>query len=598
MPKKKNVLIKYTNRDFKSIKDDLVDYARRYYPDSYRDFTTPSFGSMVLDNVAYVGDILSYYLDYSINESFLDTSIEFDNIKKHARSLGFNFHGTPSSYGVVTLYILCPANTAGTAPDVSFLPVLKRGAVFGTHSGANFVLTEDVVFNRPENDVVAARMDSTTGATTYFAVRAYGQIQSGVFEETLVQLDSKFEKFKKVRVGTRDVTEIYSVTDSAGNKYYEVDNLAQEVVFIETTNDNAASDGVRSILKPFVATRRFVVEQDNTGTFLQFGYGSEEEDSIGITDPAKIAIKMHGKKQISNNSFDPTKLLSTNKFGIAPYNTTLKIVYRTNNPNSVNAGGNTIRQIPFANLVFNNPTSLNSQIKSFVESSLEVSNEEPINGFNNDLSAEELKVRAKSYYATQNRAVTKQDYESIIYQMPPKFGSIRRVNMVNDPSSSNRKITLYVISQHNDGYLDTANSLTKNNMKNWLTNYISINDSIEIKDAIVVNFKLTFKVMYDRNYDPDAVLFACKNSLTDMFSETFYIGEPLYLTSIYDNLNRITGVVDVKKVAVESAIGGTYSSTTLNFDNIMSKDGTFVKVPKNVILELRYPNIDLKGTVV
>ena len=88
MPKNKNTIIKYTSRDFESIKEDLVDHAKRYYSDTYRDFTDASFGSMILDTVAYTGDVLSYYLDYHVNESFLDTSLEFDNVRKHARALG------------------------------------------------------------------------------------------------------------------------------------------------------------------------------------------------------------------------------------------------------------------------------------------------------------------------------------------------------------------------------------------------------------------------------------------------------------------------------------------------------------------------------
>ena len=139
MPKSKNISIKYTSREFESIKQDLIDHAKRFYPDNYRDFTTPSFGSMVLDSVSYVGDILSYYVDYSVNESFLDTAVEFDNIRKHARSMGYSFQGTPSSYGIVAFFVLCPANSFGSAPDLTYLPTLKRGSVVTSNSGGNYI---------------------------------------------------------------------------------------------------------------------------------------------------------------------------------------------------------------------------------------------------------------------------------------------------------------------------------------------------------------------------------------------------------------------------------------------------------------------------
>ena len=598
MPKKKNVNIKYTSRDFDSIKQDLVDHAQRYYPDNYKDFTTPSFGTMVLDSVAYVGDVLSYYLDYNVNESFLDTSIEFDNIRKHARSLGYNFHGTPSSYGVISLFVLCPANANGTAPDTSYLPIIKRGASFTSTTGGNYALTEDVIFNSSKNEFVAARFNDSTGATTYFAVKAFGQVQSGIFEVAEIDLNnSAFKKFRKIRIGDANITEVYSVIDSNGNKFYEVDNLAQEVVFIETTNQTAFSDGVRSILKPFVATRRFTTEQDDAGTYLQFGYGSEDEDATGVVDPSKIAIKMHGKKQITNNSFDPTKLLSTNKFGISPYNTTLKVIYRTNDPNSINAPSLSVNSVGFAEFSFENESELVATKINFVRNSLEISNEKPITGFNHDLTNEELKVRAKTHYSTQNRAVTKQDYESIVYQMPPKFGAVKRANIINDPSSTNRKIDIYVISEDNDKKLSGTNTIIKNNIKNWLTNYIPLNDSVEIKDAIIINYGIEFVVQYDRNYDPNTVLFNCKRSIEEFLNDVSYIGEPLYLTRFYEVLNKTVGVIDVKKVSLNNKSNGKYSPISLNFNKIVSRDGTYFKVPKNVILELKYPDLDIKGTV-
>jgi len=598
MPKKKNVNIKYTSRDFDSIKQDLIDHAQRYYPDNYKDFTTPSFGTMVLDSVAYVGDVLSYYLDYNVNESFLDTSIEFDNIRKHARSLGYNFHGTPSSFGIASLYVLCPSNTNGTAPDLNYLPILKRGSSFSSTAGGVYVLTEDVIFNDSKNEFVAARFDDSTGATTHFAVKAFGQVQSGIFEIAEIDLnDDKFEKFRKIRIGGANVTEVYNVVDSSGNKYYEVDNLAQEVVFLETTNQTAFSDGVRSILKPHVATRRFVVEQDDSGTYLQFGFGSEDEDSTGLVDPSKIAIKMHGKKQITNNSFDPTKLLSTNKFGISPYNTVLKVVYRTNDPNTINAPSLSLNSVSFADFEFNDEANLVTSKVVSVRNSLEVSNEEPITGFNRDLTSEELKIRAKTYYSTQNRAVTKQDYEAIIYQMPPKFGAVKRANIVNDPSSTNRKIDIYVVSEDNDKNLSTTDDVIKNNIKNWLNHYVPINDSVEIKNAVIINYGVSFTVQYDRAYDPSTVLFNCKRTIEEYLEETPYIGEPLYITRFYEILNKTTGVVDVKSVTVNNKSNGRYSTVSLNFNKMLSKDGTYYKVPKNVVLELKYPNLDIKGTV-
>lgn len=596
MPKNKNVAIKYTSREFESIKKDLVEYAKRYYPNAYRDFSEASFGSLVLDTVAYSSDILSYYLDYNVNESFLDTSLEFDNVRKHARALGYKFSGTPSSFGVVSLFILCPANSNGTAPDDSYLPILKAGTNFVSSEGGNFVLTEDVNFSDETSDIVAARFNSTTGATTYFAVRNYGQVQSGVLQLATVDLtDSVFEKFKKIRVGPSNISEIISVFDTEGNRYYEVEHLSQEVIFVDTTNKNAAVDGVRSILKPFSTTRRFVLEQDDTGTYLQFGFGSEDVEDGGITDPSRVVLKMQGKNYISQKSFDPSKLISTNKLGISPYNTELSIVYRSNSPEATNVPANSINQITDSELVFKDLTVLVDSQRAFVEGSLEVNNEDPITSIDVDISVEELKQRAKSHYASQGRAVTKQDYESLIYNMPPKYGAITRANIVNDPSSSNRKISLYLISQDNEGNLTNTNSVTKNNIKNWINQYRSLNDQVEIYNPRIINFTIEFTVMVDKKFTQDSVLAECIDELKQLFSDKFYIGEPLYITRIYSILNRVDGVLDVRKVMIENKSGGSYSNVSLDLNKIISRDGTFYMTPNNCILELKFPDNDIKG---
>ncbi len=597
MPKSKNINIKYTSREFDSIKEDLVDYAKRYYPDSYKDFTNASFGSMILDTVAYVGDVLSYYVDYSVNESFLDTAVEFDNVRKHARALGYNYSGVPTSYAIITAYLLCPANAEGTAPDMSYLPTLKVGSTFSTSEGVNFTLTEDILFNDSNNEFVAARFNETTGATTYFAVRAAGMAESGILYSIDVPISSVFERFKRIQIGDATVNEIHSVFDSEGNEYYEVDNLTQEVIFIETTNKNASADGVRSILKPYVATRRFVVQHDDTGTYIQFGFGSEDEDSSGLVDPAKISLNLHGKRTISQNSFDPTKLLSTNKLGISPSNTTLTITYKTTTEIGSSVGANSIVTIVDGNLVFDPMLTLDEDEKNFVSNSIEVTNDNPVTSVNADITLEELKQRAIASYASQNRAVSKQDYESLVYNMPAKFGAIKRANIVNDPSSTNRRLSLYVVSEDLNGKLANTNDVVKSNLKNWLTSYKMLNDVIDIMDVRVINFSVDFTIRVDQRFDADSVLADCIQQIKDYFKESSYVGEPIYITRIYQQINDIDGVVETSDVKLNNLSGGNYSTTVLNFNDALSRDGTFIKIPQNAVAELKYPDLDIKGTV-
>ena len=596
MPKNKNIPIKYTSRDFNSIKTDLIEHAKRYYPDNYQDFSEASFGSMIFDTVAYVGDVLSYYLDYSVNESFLDTAVEFNNVRKHARNYGYKFSGAPVSQGVVALFVLVPANSDGNGPDMTLMPRLKKGAEFSSSGGVTFSLLEDVRFSNPENDIVAVKFNETTGQTTHFAVRAYAQVSSGKAFITSADLTSAtFEKFRKVRVGDASITEIIDVVDSEGNRFYEVDYLSQEVVFIETTNPNALSDGVRSIMKPFVTARRFTVYQDDTGTYLQFGFGSDNDDDSGLTDPSRVALKMHARNHITSKAIDPTKLLGTDKLGLSPQGTTLNITFKKNDGSSTNANPNSIKTVGFAEMTFIDEPSLDASKLTEIRNSLEVVNEEAIVGNSLEFTIDELKVRSKNYYATQNRAVTKMDYEAIAYNMPNKFGQLKRVNIINNPFATNKKLAMYVVSSNKDDHLVATNAVTKRNLVTWLNDYSSINDVIEIFDAKIINFGINFEIDTDKRYDTTSVLFDATQRLKNNYAEKFYIGEPIYINDIFKILNRTEGVVDVKKVEIINKFGSVYSTTQIFMEDFISNDATYYKAPKNVVFELKYPDSDIKG---
>ena len=599
MAKGKNVPIKYTSRDFDSIKEELVNYAKRYYPNGYNDFTEASFGSMMFDMVAYVGDMLSYYVDYQANESFLDTAVEFGNLRKHARSLGYSYSGVPVSYGIASFFVIVPANVDGTAPDTTYIPTLKKGATISSTNNVSFVLLEDVDFSNPKNDVIEARYDEVNGGVTYYAIRAHGQVSSGALKFIEVDLTNQtFEKFRKIRVGENTISEIVKVIDSEGNDYYEVDYLSQETVLLETTNPTAKQDGVRSIMKPFVTSRRFVVEQDNTGTYLQFGFGSETDtDDTGLADPSAVAIKLHARNHFTDRSIDPSALLGTDKLGISPVDTTLRIVYRVNDSTNVDVATNGLAKIINYDMTFADETSLSNSELTIIRGSLEVTNDRPITSQTVEYTAEEIKVRAKNYYSTQNRAVSKQDYEALIYNMPPKFGAIKRANVISDPMATNRKLAIYVVSQDNSGNLELSNMRVKNNIKTWLSQYMSVNDKAEIFDAYIVNFGIDFEVSIDPRFNNEEVLNSCFVNIKDKYNNKFYIGEPIYITDIQNVLSKTRGVVDVKSVKIKNLHGGNYSSTPFDFDKVISKDGTHYKVPKNVVLELRFPDIDLKGKV-
>ena len=593
---KRNVPIKYTSRDFDSIRADLVNYAKRYYPNTFKDFSEASFGSLMLDTVAYVGDIMSFYLDYQVNESFLDTAVEYNNILRHARQMGYKFKGSQSTTGMITLYAIVPANASGLGPDTRYMPILKRNSVFSSAAGS-FILTEDVRFDDPSNDVVAARQ-ATNGNTTSYAIKAQGQIISGEYGVETVTVGN-FERFKKVLLNKRNIVEIISVFDSEGHEYFEVDYLSHDVVYKSIPNvDSNTRDNAPSLIRPFIAARRFTTVKDRNSITLQFGYGSDSEIATpSLAEPSNIVLQRHAKSYVTDTAFDPSDLVGTDKLGIGPANTTLTITYRSNTSDSTNAAIGSVNKLTNPLYEFNDPTITPTLAALNVVSSIECYNEEPLVGSVQIPTVEEIRNQAINIFPTQNRAVTATDYEAVSYMMPSYFGSVKRCRVVRDQDSLKRNLNLYVISEDSFGKLTASNSALKENLKIWLNRYRMVNDTVDILDAKIINIGIEFEVISSEEVNRYEVLDASVQALRNKFSRSMFIGERFYITDVFTELNKVRGVVDTVNVKIVNKSGGNYSQSTFNIDKYMSLDGRYLSVPDNVILEIKFPKIDIKGTV-
>jgi hypothetical protein len=597
MSSKKIVPIKYTSRDFDSIKNDLIEHAKRYYSDTYKDFSQASFGSLMLDTVAYVGDILSFYLDYQANESFIDTAVEYNNVLRHAKHLGYKLKRDQSAHGVISLYVLAPASIVGIGPDRDFMPVLKKGSKFLSGAGALYTLNENVDFASDKNEIVVAKVDKQTGLPTHYAIKAFGQVISGDIEREVIDV-GPFQKFLKVRIADINITEIVSVVDSEGHEYFEVDYLSQNVVYKPIVNRNKDKNNAPAILKPFVVPRRFVVENEQRKTFLQFGYGSDNEiPKDSIADPSNVVLDMHGKDYIIDDSFDPSNLLATDKFGVAPSNTSIVVTYRTNKVTDPNASVGSINKVVVSNFEFENRSTLDDAKVRGLKDSLEIFNEEPVIGSVSTPSLEELKQMIKNSFASQNRAVTKEDYIAMVYSMPSQFGSIKRINVVQDKDSFKRNLNVYVASEDKNKKLMVATQTLKENLKTWINRSKMINDTIDILDAKIVNIRINFTAVSDINANKYDTLRRATTRLQQYFNRTYEIGEPILLTDIYKTLNDVEGVADTIDVKLEDVTGGFYSDVGFNvFDNL-SPDGRILYAPEDCIFEVKYGTEDIKGSI-
>jgi len=606
--KKRKIPINYTSREFNSIKTDLVNYAKRYYPDTFQDYNEASFGSLMLDSVAYVGDILSFYLDYQVNESFLDTANNYENVLKLAKQLGYKKTGIPVSTGPVALYVIIPAATVGDdisfQPDYSYAPVLRRGAIFSTISGVPFTLVEDVNFNSTSSEAVVAEVDPTTSNPLSYAIKAYGQVISGeVFKQNFTI--GEYERFPRISLAGNSVVGVTSVVDSDGNKFYEVDHLSQDTVYIPVRNNNIdLSSQVQDtepvfIMKQLSVPRRFITVHEGGKTFLQFGFGSEDNlNSEVVTDPSRVGINMHGRDYIQDVSFDPTNLITTDKLGLAPSNTTLTVTYRQNSAQNVNISAKTLTNITNQSFDFSNIGSLNSAKVKSVIASLEFENEDPIVGSTREDSSEEIKYKAYGMFSSQNRAVTQQDYMSLIYNMPAKFGSVKRAAILQDKNSFKRNLNVYVVCEDEFGKLTASNSAIKNNIKTWLSTNKMINDTIDILDAKIVNLGLQFSIITDTNVDAYEILNEATKSLQQYFRDSsLNIGESIRYGDILRVLKNIDGLLDVVQLRVVRKTGASYSTAIFNIDQMTTADGRIVVAPSDVIFEVKFPEVDITGTI-
>tara|TARA_R110000824_G_scaffold252822_1_gene441610 strand:- start:90 stop:1886 length:1797 start_codon:yes stop_codon:yes gene_type:complete len=592
---KKIVPIDYTHREFNSIRQDLMEMAERLYPDTFQDFSEASFGAMMIDSVAYVADQLSFYLDYNVNESFLDTAYQYENVLRHGRVLGYKSPGQASTFGQVALYVLIPASTTGLGPDTDYIPILKKGSRFTSETGLSFVLTESIDFSDPKYPMIAARTDPTNGAPTYFAIKAYGNVVSGFYGYQEISV-GPYERFKRVRVADPSVVEILSVVDSEGNEYFEVDYLSQDLVYKEVSNNNYKNDNVPSILKPYLVSRKFVVEQGTRGVALQFGSGVAGSSNIAA-NPQSVAMNVFGKNYVTDSTFDPTRLSKNETFGIVPSNTTLRVSYRVSNPVNSNVAVGALNGVALARMDFENRADLIAGTISTVRNSIEVLNEKPIIGSVNTLSSTEAKRRIYDTFPTQNRAVTKADYESLANRMPPKFGSIKRVSAQQDPDARKRNINLYVVSSDSYDKLVKTNLTIKNNLKVWLNRHRMINDTIDILDPYIINLGIQFIVRPAANVDKYDLLQKSVSALKEKYTNPFYIGEPFFISDVYEELKKVDGVLDVVKVQLINKDGSDYSGAELDINDNLSPDGSHLVVPKNAIVEIKYPDTDIQGKV-
>ena len=598
---KKKTPIDYTKRGFNEIRQELISYIKRYYPNSYKDFNASSFGSLMIDLMSYVGDQLHYYIDHNANEANPVFAKEAENVIGHLMPYGLKIR-KPAAPSLVDLYVPFPAKQSGIGIDENYEVVVLSSSEYKTQGGNVFSQTEDVIVNASTADIIGHKLTDDGSSLSYYILRVPVPVKSGIVRDFSVDVGDP-RKFLKIEIPDANISEIISVVDSEGNEYIQVDNLSIDSVIMPLI-DKSEEDGTTKVrMKNIPVPRRFVVEESLNKTYIQFGYGSDEDLSTNsLVDPSRPLLKQPGMKHISTPRQNPYNVFTSNALGVAPQNTTITVTYRSNSTLNVNAAVGTLNQIVTSHLTFTNEQLLDSTKIDYIRENLEVYNEEPINGFVSIPNTEELKMRYLGNYAAQGRAVTKQDYISSVYSMPSAYGSIKRASIIRDTNDLRRNLNLYLMAEGADGKMQAPSILLKQNVKTWLDSLRMISDSIDIMDAKIINLGLDIKVQVSNSSNPQSLLSEIKTKVyEELMTIPPNIGEAFYISEVYRILRQIPEVINIPLrdgVVVRNIVGNnTHSTYSYDISENMSLDESYIYVPENSIWEIKYID-DIRGTII
>ena len=590
----------FANVTFDEIKDKLVNRMKVYYPDTYRDFNSTSFGSLMVDMMAMIGEQLNFYAQFVANESYLETMRTVEGYTAAARRNGLELCNKFTSVGYVNLVTRVPANALLTGPDKSYSHTILRGSVFTTDTGAQFTSTKDVTVNLETDKIIGSEFTETDDRVTYYLYQSSIPVVSG--EERIVSVDTgNYKKFLKVEVRDDSVSEILKVTDSNGNEYYEVPSLSHGFIFKEITEkrSNAATQDSVSRLVKFPVPRRFETRCEGDRTFLMFGFGSESDLTVQpVADPSEIELQSPGSLHFSDFVFDPVNIQANNaNFGISPQDTTLTISYRSNTSENSNAAANTINNVSSIEILFENESELDSSKVNYIRSALSCTNSEPINGSLKYGSTREVVESIQAAAGAQGRAVTLQDYVSLCYTMPSSLGSVYRASVIKDEDDLRRNLNIYIIGQDQDEFLQEPSLRLKENLKIFLNEKRMLSDSIDIFSATIVNFGIFFDVVLNDNTNKSTALSEIRR---DLFSQLKLsppeIGQYFSIGEVEKQINKMPMVSRVNSVRVDTKISPQHANVRYDVNSNISQDGGLIFIPDNFIWEIKYEN-DITGRI-
>ena len=645
--------IKYLNRDFSSFKTSLIEYSKTYFPRTYKDFSDASPGMMFIEMASYIGDVLSYYTDYQFKESLMPYAEERKNVLALANYLGYKTKPTKSSTTNIDLYQLIPSikdSNNNYIPDNNYALKIREYMEVSNESGVSFITTDPVDFSldskfSPREVTVYSR--DNYGIPQFFLLKKSTKVIAGKITTSSFTVGASVP-FYKISLSENNVIDIIDVKDSDNNKWYEVDYLAQDLIFTETENTSFTnntyvqySSEVPKLIKSFKTSRKFVVNVTaNNTTYLEFGAGTDAtSDEVIYPNSELVGIGLNNISNLNLN-YDTSKLLNSETFGQSPSNTVLTVQYLVGGGLTSNSPSDTIKNISsvtFLNDVSGLNPSQNSLLTT-VKNSFRISNPNPAVGGQNEESVEEIRQNALANFGSQNRTVTVDDYISRIYSIPPRFGSIAKVmvipnsnlsistnqtllngfvnnenqtTLINNSLENNfRKVNfdvsnpfslnLYVLSYNSNKNLTQTNEALVYNIRHYLQKYKIISDSINIIDGYIINIGVDFKILVYNNFNKKEVLDQCLQKAKDFFNvDKWYFNQPININQLELELAKVEGVQSISEVVFKNLNqnDGNYSPHEYNLSEATHNKIIYPSLDPSVF-EVKFPDNDIRGAVI
>tara|TARA_R110001606_G_scaffold6619_1_gene29727 strand:- start:3414 stop:5258 length:1845 start_codon:yes stop_codon:yes gene_type:complete len=605
--------INYINKDFTSYRNQLVNYSQTYFPTTYTDFSPTSPGMMFIEQAAYVGDVLSFYLDNQIQENYLQYARQTNNLYDMAYMYGYKPRVTGLATVTVDLYQQVPAKLInGVAePDYDYAVIINANTQITTTSGTpqTFIIEDSVNFtvSSSSNPTSVTVAQITSGVPDYYLLRKSTTAYSGTIKSTDFSFGAPVE-FATVSINAPNIANIIDVIDSDGNQYYEVDYLGQDLVFdgIRNTNVNDPNTYNDSdtpyLLQTKSVQNRFATRYLASNLLqLQFGAGSPATVTENvIPNPFNVGLGLPFGQDKLTTAYSPTNFIFTNTYGNTPSNTTLTVRYLTGGGVGSNILANSLTNVNNSTIQFLKG-GLNVTTAQYVFDSIASNNPYAANGGNNGDTIEDIRQNAISQFSTQMRNVTQDDYLVRALSMPSKFGTISKAfTQKPNADEANTTLDIYCLSQNEQSQLTIPSSTLKNNLKTYLNEYRMIGDTISIKNAFIINFAIDFEIITYPNYINNKVLSDCIVALRNYFKiDKWQINQPIITPDLFVLLDAIDGVQTVKQINFTNKTGTSQNYSEWAYDmNGANQNGTIFPSLDPSIFELKFPNSDIKGRVV